>query len=282
MKLVQPATDDSRLKADDRRLTTVEGRVIVEHLRPEVDGGRFPIKRTVGERVVVIADIFADGHDVIAAVVRDRHLTGDRDRSWREAPMTLVAPGTDEWRGDFEVSALGWHEYEVVAWIDRFLTWRRDLQLKAAAGQDVSLELVEGSLLVRETAERVGVEQLLEFADALTDRSSLADRVEVAADDDLTRLMARHADRARATVSARRTVWVDRERARFGAWYELFPRSTGVDPDRSGTFREDRRPRVRRALSPADPSDRPQLSQRTEQRARRRTRRSRKSLGDRI
>src|SRR5262249_60709621 len=102
------------------------------------------------------------------AVVRDRpsigHITaaasapevgGDvPTESWREAPMTLVAPGTDEWQGSFIVSAIGWHEYEIVAWVDSFLTWRRELQLKAADGQDVSLELLEGSFIVREAAGR--------------------------------------------------------------------------------------------------------------------------------
>jgi starch synthase (maltosyl-transferring) len=224
-------------------------RVIVERIRPQVDGGRFPIKRTVGESVVVTADIFADGHDVVAALVRDRSGAGavarDPDPAapsggWRETPMQPVALGTDEWRAEFPVAAVGWHEFEIVAWVDRFLTWQRDLRLKAAAAQDVSVELLEGSLLLRDAASRAtdrDAVTLLERADALTDPSA-ADRVALALDDELERLMGRYRDRSRATISERQRVWVDRERARFGAWYEMFPRSAGSDPTRSATFRE--------------------------------------------
>jgi len=168
--------------------------------------------------------------------------------------MSLIAPGTDEWSGRFEVSDVGWHEYAIVAWIDRFLTWRRDVRIKAAAGQDISLELLEGSLLVREAAVRAEHDGrcaadcawLLERADALSDAQPASDRLETAVDDELATLMTLYADRSRATVSPVLRVRVDRERARFGAWYEMFPRSAGPDPNRSGTFREaaDALPRI--------------------------------------
>jgi starch synthase (maltosyl-transferring) len=243
----------------DERLTP---RVIVERVRPSIDGGRFPIKRTPGESVQVTADIFADGHDVVAAVLRDRRVNGlgVRDSGledhqipepqspiptgiteWREIPMTLAAPGTDEWTATFDVSAVGWHEYQIVAWVDRFLTWRREIRLKAAAGQDVALELLEGSLLIRDTAaraERERAEQMLETAYALSDSTPIENRVQSALDEELAALMFAHADRSRATTSEVFRVWVDRERARFGSWYEMFPRSAGPDDARSGTFRE--------------------------------------------
>src|SRR5438552_10402602 len=157
----------------DRRQTTVERRqasveipdalarrVIVERIRPAIDNGRWPIKRTGGESVQVWADIFADGHDVVEAVVRDRSLASTHSAAtggWRETPMTLVAPGTDEWTAVFTVGLEpGWHLYQIVAWPDGFLTWRRDLQLKAAAGQELLIELLEGSLLVRNASKRAG------------------------------------------------------------------------------------------------------------------------------
>src|SRR5262245_51366877 len=147
-------------------------RAIVERVRPAIDGGRFAIKRTLGEPVQVFADIFGDGHDVVAAVLRDRPKAG----SWRETPMTLVAPGTDEWAATFTVdAAIGWHEYQVVAWVDRFVTWRRDIKIKAAAGQEVALELLEGSMLLRDAAARAEASEprdanwLLERADLLND-----------------------------------------------------------------------------------------------------------------
>src|SRR5437667_2058111 len=257
-----------RAGPDEGQPTAVVRRVVVEHVRPEIDGGRFPIKRTVGEAVEVRADIFADGHDVVVAVLRDRATTFDTlvgadlrvgldraagghtgpplrsaDGQWRERPMTLVAPGTDEYSARFEVSALGWHEYAVVAWIDRFRTWRRDLQIKATAGQDVSVELLEGAMLVRETAaraEQIGsgradADWLLAQADMLCEATR---DIGPALSEDLAALMDTYADRSRATTSPPRRVWVDRERARFGAWYELFPRSSSPDPARSGTFRD--------------------------------------------
>ena len=128
--------------------------MIIEHIRPAIDGGQFPIKRTVGESVQVTADIFADGHDVIAAALRDRR--AGAGGNWRETPMALVAPGTDEWAASFEVEALGWHQYQIAGWVDRFLTWRRDVKIKTAAGLDVAPELLDGSLLIRETAARAG------------------------------------------------------------------------------------------------------------------------------
>jgi starch synthase (maltosyl-transferring) len=243
-------------------------RVVIDNVRPRVDEGRFPIKRTVGESVEVIADIFADGHDVVVAVLQDRH-DPTESQEWRESPLTLVSPGTDEWRGAFDVDAVGWHEYLVVAWVDRFRSWRRDLQIKAAAGQDLGVELLEGSQLIREAAERavtergaegpalqgVGVTRravarpfqgrdhaawLLAQADVLSEATPVDQRVEIALSDELGTLMDAYTDRSPATTtsSAPLRVWVDRERARVGAWYEMFPRSAGHAPDRSGTFRD--------------------------------------------
>jgi starch synthase (maltosyl-transferring) len=226
-------------------------RVVIENVMPSVDAGRFPIKRAVGESVAVTADLFADGHDVVVAVLRDREGQQEREGldgqdGWRETPMALVAPGSDAWAGRFDVHELGWHEYLVVAWVDRFLTWRRDVQVKAAADVDVSLELLEGALMVRETAgraEQIGngradARWLLDRADALCDATPIPHRLDVAASDELAAVMARYVDRAHASSSDVFRVWVDRPRARFGAWYEMFPRSAGPDPTRSGTFRE--------------------------------------------
>src|SRR5438128_4521503 len=115
---LEPALESQPLAAE--REPTVEipealtRRVVIDRIQPRVDDGRFPVKRTIGESVRVVADIFADGHDVVAAVLRDRHLLEDVAPEWRETPMTLVAPGTDEWSGRFLVDTIGWHEYVVV------------------------------------------------------------------------------------------------------------------------------------------------------------------------
>jgi starch synthase (maltosyl-transferring) len=228
------------------------GRVVLENLEPAVDGGRFPIKRTVGEEVEVVVTAFVDGHDLLAVVVRDRPLGPDRGREaresagneadgWRETGMTSAGPGTDRWRARFRVDAVGWHEYHVIGWIDRFGTWRRDLELKFAAGQDVSLELLEGALMIREAAARADsrtADALLEEADRLAEPLPLADRVARALAGDLNSRVAVVADRQHVSASGIYRVWVDRERARFGAWYEMFPRSGAPDPGRSATFHE--------------------------------------------
>jgi starch synthase (maltosyl-transferring) len=245
-------------------------RVVVERVRPQIDAGRFAAKRIVGDTVTVRADVFADGHDVIIAVLRDRSLRsvapGSSDpgnegeglktlalrtvasgtEGWRETPMALVAPGTDEWSATFTADALGWHEFTVTAWVDAFATWRRELTLKADAAQDVALELLEGALLVREAAARASqvaataadATWLDQRADALAEDTPQADRVAAALSGELAQRMFTYADRRQATTHPPLRIWIDRERARFSAWYEMFPRSAGPDPARSATFRE--------------------------------------------
>jgi starch synthase (maltosyl-transferring) len=221
----------------------LERRVIIENVRPVVDGGRFPIKRTPGETVAVRANIFADGHDVLVAVITDWHVGSDAPR---ESRMELASPGDDQWTGAFDVAEVGWHTYALVAWVDRYETWRRDLRIKADAGQDVSVELLEGALLVREAAaraEQIGsghddAHWLLTHADALADAAPIDARVRLGVSDELAVLMRTYADRSRASTSPAYRIWVDRHRARTGAWYEMFPRSAGPDPTRSATLRE--------------------------------------------
>jgi starch synthase (maltosyl-transferring) len=208
-------------------------RVVISGLVPEVDCGRFPIKRTVGERVEVEADVFADGHDMIRAVLRDR---GPSDAVWSEVDMTPLP--NDRWRGSFSVSRLGRHRYTVRGWIDRFETWRRDLAKKADAGQDVFVHLQGGARMIKAASRRASGDDaraLQAAAGAVLDRSPAG--VEAALDEELAALMARYPDARFATSYGRELeVVVDRERARFGAWYELFPRSAATESGRHGTF----------------------------------------------
>ncbi|MGE0040001.1 MAG: alpha-1,4-glucan--maltose-1-phosphate maltosyltransferase [Vicinamibacterales bacterium] len=213
-------------------------RVVIEAVTPEIDGGRHPIKRTPGEVVVVEADIFADGHDRLAAVVLYRQAGASR---WLESPMAPV--DNDRWRGSFRVAEEGRYEYTVEGWVDHFATWQHQLEKRVAAGQDVQSELLEGAAMVRAAEARAATgeerEWLLDCGDQLaTDgdpvaRTALALRLELAA------RMAAAPDRRLATRHPRWLgVTVDRARARTGAWYEMFPRSAGPDPTRSATFRE--------------------------------------------
>jgi starch synthase (maltosyl-transferring) len=214
----------------------VPSRVIIEDVDPEIDGGRFPIKCTVGEEIEVAADIHTDGHEVLAATLKYRP-AGTKE--WSEAPMTHL--GNDRWSGSFPVREQQPHEYTLEAWIDVFATWRRDLAKKADAQQDVTSELLEGAAYVRKTAKQAGGEdgEWLNAQAEIIDRGDQQLGVQAALDETLATVMARHSDRTFGHRYERVLgVWVDRERARFGSWYELFPRSTADEPGRHGTFRD--------------------------------------------
>jgi starch synthase (maltosyl-transferring) len=214
-------------------------RVVVEHVYPEVDAGRFPIKRTTGETVQVAADVYADGHDLLTAVLLFRR-AGRKE--WTEVVMT--AAGNDRYVAAFTVDALGRYEYTVEGWVDRFATWRQELSKKFGAGQEVTSELLEGSAIVAAALGRVrdkrADEKVAQWAATLADTALAPERrVAVALDADLHRAMAARADRSEATRYERvLEVMVDPVRARVGAWYEMFPRSAGTDPARSATFDE--------------------------------------------
>jgi starch synthase (maltosyl-transferring) len=129
-------------------------RPVVSGISPMVDGGRYPVKRTVGELVTAEADAFTDGHDVVCCAVRFRH---EEDRAWHTAPMGPL--GNDRFRGAFAVDRPGRWRFAVRATIDRFATWRRALEAKAADGQEISTELLVGAALVESTAARARGEQ---------------------------------------------------------------------------------------------------------------------------
>src|SRR5262245_46346644 len=208
-------------------------RVVIEHVDPEIDAGRVPLQRVTGERVAVEADVFADGHDELACVLLHR---GPGDAEWHEVPMRPLV--NDRWRGEFCVEALGRHRYTLEAWVDHFHTWSRDLVRRLEAGQDVEVDLQVGARLVAEAARRAPGEDgeaLREAARALTARRG----ERTALSPELAELMARYPDRGPATRYERELeVVVNRPRARFSAWYELFPRSASPSRRRPGTLRD--------------------------------------------
>jgi starch synthase (maltosyl-transferring) len=214
-------------------------RAAIENVRPSVDGGRFPIKRVVGDRVHVEADAFADGHDVVNARLLHRH---EAESAWTEVEMG--GPDNDRWWADFDVDRLGLHQYTIQAWADRFDTWNRDLRKRLDAGQDVTVDLLIGAGLIEAAAERATADgamddarRLRDWAAALRAPNANATTRAQALDDGLVLAARRHPDRRDATTfEPALQVVVDRERARFSAWYELFPRSTSPDPERHGTF----------------------------------------------
>ncbi len=215
-------------------------RAIIEHVTPQLDGGRFPVKREVGDVLAVEADAFVDGHDVVRVVLRHRPPGANgTPGSWREVAMG--EPDNDRWRAGIALESVGRHAYAVAAWADRFSTWLRDLDKRLAAGQDVTTELEVGAILVAAAAGRAtgtDAAQLQALAGDLRGDAPVSDRVRLARSDELTGLMNRHADRGHETVSAELEVVVDPVHARFSSWYELFPRSTSARPGRHGTLRD--------------------------------------------
>ena len=219
----------------------VHSHIIIEDVRPQVDCGRYRAKAVVGDDVPITADIFRDGTAELRAVVRFR---GPGSTRWSESG--LVPIGNDRWTGSFRVDGIGRCQYQIEAWTDDFATWRRDLQKKAEAGVDIELELEEGALLIEERLKAVPAGRQKKLKDSIAKlrapvRSKKpADkpdaRVTAALDPKLDALLAKYPDRTGAARSDAFELTVDRERARFGAWYELFPRSTGTKT-KHGTFK---------------------------------------------
>ena len=212
-------------------------RVVIEGVTPEIDGGMFPIKRSRGEPVAVEADVFVDGHDVISCALLFRR---EQETEWREAPMAALV--NDRWRGMFVAAEVGRYVYTLVAWVDRFKSWRRDLEKRAEAQAHADLDMRTGALLVEEAGRRAGAEakKLNDWARSLGDKKQkLSDKLALALSDDLAQLVDRYPDRRFATqYSKDLSVVVDRDRARFGSWYEMFPRSSAPEPGRHGTFKD--------------------------------------------
>jgi starch synthase (maltosyl-transferring) len=200
-------------------------RIVIQYASPSVDGGRYPAKRCVGDRVAVGADIFRDGHEMLRAVVRYRQAGA---RRWQEAELTRSDAHLEgvRWSGEFDVDAIGRWEYTIEAWTDVFGTWRDELARKLAAGQeDLGGELAEGTVHLQTAAERARTKSdrtAIEHALRRLAQSDPAAVLDEALLETVERTQERH---GRVTLEPALTIEVDRVRARFGAWYELFPRS---------------------------------------------------------
>ena len=210
-------------------------RVIIEAMTPEVDGGRFPAKRTVGDQVRVEADVFTDGHDAIAASLLARR---EGTKPWTEIRMRPLV--NDRWEAAFRVSELGRYEFKVQGWVDHFETWRRDLIKRIAAESDAPVDYMIGANLVAEAAERAkGVDAgwLRKRAEVLGSGKKTSDLRTHATDPLLLEMVLRYPDKQFATESDHElSIVVDPVRARFSSWYEFFPRSTASQPGEHGTF----------------------------------------------
>jgi starch synthase (maltosyl-transferring) len=211
-------------------------RVCIENITPQVDCGRFPAKRTVGESVAVEADVFTDGHDAVAATLFYRHEGGS---DWHAVAMSPLV--NDRWQGHFTVQSLGRYLFTVAGWVDHLETWRGGLAKKYEAGQDIELDLRQGAVLARAVAERMRENEaraLIDWANGIADPiRDKAERVMLAQSEAIHQLARRRPDPH--TVARHEPplgIDVERERARYSTWYELFPRSASRTPGKHGTF----------------------------------------------
>jgi starch synthase (maltosyl-transferring) len=226
----------------------LDRRLSIEAVSPSVDGGRFAVKRIVGERCVVEADIYRDSHDVIRAALRWRRA------SQRRGNRKLMEPiGNDRWRASFELSHNELYFFQIEAWTDPFATWLEDLRKRVKAGMtEVASEIKEGIAMLEDAAPRASAVETKILEAAIGELRSLvgsgAKALAVAEDVELARTMERLNPR---TDLLRTRSWyqvrVDRPRARFASWYEMFVRSQGTVPGKSGTFAdaERRLPEIR-------------------------------------
>jgi starch synthase (maltosyl-transferring) len=212
-------------------------RVVIERVSPEIDCGRFAIKRVVGEMVVVEADVFADGHDQVEC-----QILFWRDESDEPQSSPMKALGNDRWRGAFSVRELGRYRYTVEGWTDRFQTWRSELAKRVAASQDVRVELLIGAELIESAAERAAGDDagnLRDWARRLREQKDKESGPAIALEEQGLAVIQRYPDRQFASRYEKPlTVTVEPERARFSTWYEVFPRSCSSEAGRHGTFRD--------------------------------------------
>ncbi|HMJ61058.1 MAG TPA: maltotransferase domain-containing protein, partial [Bryobacteraceae bacterium] len=239
------ARTDTRLAGSQELPAEGRRRVVIESIAPEVDGGRYPAKRTVGDIVRVEADIFTDGHDSISAAVLYRH---EDVQGWQESPMQALV--NDRWAGEFTVQQLGRYRFTIHAWVDHWETWRHDLLKRIEAKSETPVDYLIGANLIEEAATRAAgqdADWLRKQALALRAEQPTAQRAEqtmdsrrrLATDASLDDMIGRYPDRRFAGEADRELVIVvDPVRARFGAWYEMFPRSTSSQPNRRGTLKD--------------------------------------------
>jgi starch synthase (maltosyl-transferring) len=210
-------------------------RVIIEGIKPQVDAGRFPAKRVLGDVVRVEADVFTDGHDSISGVLLYRH---EKNQQWSEQPLHFEV--NDRWWAEFPVTELGRYRFTVHAWVDHFETWRKDLLKRIQAEQDTPVDYQIGANHIEGVAKLASgsdAELLRKNAAFLRSNAAIPEKRAAATEAELNAAMKRNPDRHLATVADRELeIVVDPVLGRFSAWYELFPRSTSPEPGKHGTL----------------------------------------------
>ena len=220
-------------RAEMPALWRPQARIQIEDVYPQLDGGRYPVKRIEGENFEVWADLFRDGHDQLRGVVKYRHEAGP----WRETPLIFF--DNDRWVARFRLDRVGLWRYTIEAWTDRFVSWRQEIEKKREAGQEFALEIEEGRAIVVATLAQAGPDDAADTRKMLRDiaRGGADKRAELLLSPEMGELMARLSPRADIVRYPRELeIVVDRRAARFAAWYEMFARSQGRARGKSATF----------------------------------------------
>ena len=212
-------------------------RVIIENVYPEIDCGQYPIKRIVGEKVVVEADIFADGHDSVSAALLYKK---KGERKWIETPMDFLV--NDRWKGEFLIEDLANYVYCIEGWVDHFKTWLGDIKKKYDAQQDISVDLLIGAKEVEQAMSKAkggDRKKLKEYYDIVSNSEDPDTAVALVNEPEFVNLVYRYPDRSLSSRYEKElSVQVDRKKALFSSWYERFPRSCAPEPGKHGTFKD--------------------------------------------
>ncbi|MCC9138381.1 alpha-1,4-glucan--maltose-1-phosphate maltosyltransferase [Pontibacter silvestris] len=212
-------------------------RVVIENVQPQINCGQYPVKRVVGEELLVTADIFTDGHDEVKAVLAYRQVGSEE---WQEVPMEFIS--NDRWQAAFTLDTMGRYEYTIKGWVDHFYTWQKGVKKKFEANQDITVELQIGAQFLEETAasaEQDIQDQLHERAFFMRHGNAPGEAVTMANSTETSELMRVNSTRKNVTTYNKiLRLNVERKKALFSAWYEFFPRSAAQEAGKHGTFKD--------------------------------------------
>ncbi|MEA5138038.1 alpha-1,4-glucan--maltose-1-phosphate maltosyltransferase [Arcicella rigui] len=217
---------------------TIQGqqRVIIENVSPELDAGRFAVKAFVGDTIRVEADIFLDGHDVLAARLLYKYSS---DETWTEKTMNFV--NNDRFEASFEVNKNGLYSYTIEAWVDHSATWEHEIEMKIKDGQQVNVELLVGANILDKMAKVANKEDkatLKSYAKIFRDKEAYHEAVAIATSNQMREWIHQYPDKQNVSGYKTLKLWVDREKAAFSSWYSMFPRSASSKVNTHGTFKD--------------------------------------------
>jgi len=214
----------------------MQNRSVIDNVTPQINNGRFPVRRVVGETVNVTADIFGDGHDYLRAVVEFKTA---KSRKWSSVEMTDL--GNDAWSASFSITEQATYQYRLVSWVDHLKTWYSGFKKKLADGQPMGVELTIGANFLNEIADKLKGAAAKEVNAAIKQlgQKEEAKAVDYVMSSVFAKVLQDYPLRQfETTYDHDLRVLVGRHRERFSSWYELFPRSTSPDVDRAGTFKD--------------------------------------------